>query len=151
VELVHAYSNLLTHAETLLQLRVKASSPRPAGGPKRHRQHQRRLRESEVEELIAAYEQLEPVKELAELFGIHRTTVTTILQRLGVELRQKGLSDEQVGEPAASTPRGGRWRDWRSDTTSPTRPYGGICFMREWLCVHPMSAGSTDFRRTTPA
>jgi DNA-binding GntR family transcriptional regulator len=37
-------------------------------------------------------------KELAERFGIHRTTVTAILQRLGIEPRQFGLSDEQVAD-----------------------------------------------------
>jgi hypothetical protein len=32
--------------------------------------------------------------------------VTTILQRLGVELRQKGLSDEEVGEACRLYPEG---------------------------------------------
>jgi hypothetical protein len=100
VELVHAYSNLLPGAESMLRLRVKASSPRPAGGPKRPRQNQRHLRESEVEELIKEYEEGAMVKELAQRFSIHRLTVTAILRRHGVKLRRAGIAPEEV--PAAA-------------------------------------------------
>jgi hypothetical protein len=66
------------------------------------------------------------MKELDERFGIHRTTVTAVLQRLGVELRQFGLSDEQVDEACRLYPEG--WSlarlAQRNDVTDMTvRPY----------------------------
>jgi DNA-binding GntR family transcriptional regulator len=45
-----------------------------------------------------AYRAGKATTELAERFGIQRITVAAVLQRLGVELRQFGLSDEQVAE-----------------------------------------------------
>jgi hypothetical protein len=38
------------------------------------------------------------IKELAGRYGIHRLTGTSILRGLGIDLRQKGLTDEQVTE-----------------------------------------------------
>jgi transposase-like protein len=45
----------------------------------------------DVAELIKVYEQQVPVKDLAQRFGIHRATVTVLLQRHGVELRKLRL------------------------------------------------------------
>jgi hypothetical protein len=45
---------------------------------------------TEITKLIKVYEQQEPVKELAQKFGIHRSTVTAILERSGVERRRLG-------------------------------------------------------------
>ena len=43
---------------------------------------------------------------LAALFGIHRKTVTAVLQQLGVEPGQPGLSAEQVAEACRLCPEG---------------------------------------------
>ena len=40
------------------------------------------------------------------MFGIHHTTVTAVLQRLGVEPCQPGLSAEQVAEACGLYPEG---------------------------------------------
>jgi hypothetical protein len=44
--------------------------------------------------------------ELAKQFGIHRTTVTAILQRVGVEPRRFRLTNEQVVEACRLYPEG---------------------------------------------
>jgi hypothetical protein len=95
VELVHAYSNLSREAERLRRFRRAASLPRSAAGPKRPRQHQRRLNEAGVRELIKEYKQQATVK-LALRFGIHRVTVTALLRRQGMELRHAGLTPEPL-------------------------------------------------------
>jgi DNA-binding transcriptional regulator LsrR (DeoR family) len=56
--------------------------------------------------LTAAYRAGMATKELAAQFGIHRATVTAVLQRLSVEPRQKGLSDEQAAEACRLYPEG---------------------------------------------
>jgi hypothetical protein len=53
-----------------------------------------------------AYRAGRATKDLAELFGIHRATVTAVLERLGVERRQAGLSDEQAAEARRLYPEG---------------------------------------------
>jgi hypothetical protein len=42
--------------------------------------------------LIKEYEQQATVKELAQRFGIHRLTATTLLRRHEVELRRPGMA-----------------------------------------------------------
>jgi lambda repressor-like predicted transcriptional regulator len=51
---------------------------------------------TDVAELIKEYEQQVPVKDLAQRFGIHRATVTALLQRHGVELRKLGLAPTEI-------------------------------------------------------
>jgi hypothetical protein len=41
------------------------------------------------------------VKELAAEFGVHRTTVASVLQRQDIKLRQVGLNEDQVEEACA--------------------------------------------------
>jgi hypothetical protein len=53
-----------------------------------------------------AYKAGNPINELAAQFGIHRATVMAILNRLGVEPRQRGLTDEQVAEACRLYPEG---------------------------------------------
>ena len=55
VELVHAYSNLLSKGMRLGEKDLVASSRRPADRPDRPRQRQNRLGEAEVAELIVSY------------------------------------------------------------------------------------------------
>jgi hypothetical protein len=41
------------------------------------------------------------VKQLAAEFGVHRTTVASVLQRQDIKLRQVGLNEDQVEEACA--------------------------------------------------
>ena len=73
------------------------ATPRPPEGPTRHRrQRQRRLSMTEITELIKEYEQRGPVNQLAQQFGIHRTTVTALLRRHEVKLRRAGLAPAEI-------------------------------------------------------
>jgi hypothetical protein len=47
-----------------------------------------------------SYGQDEPIKELAQRFGIHRMTVTELLRRHGVELRRAGLAPKEIAAAA---------------------------------------------------
>jgi DNA-binding transcriptional regulator LsrR (DeoR family) len=98
VELVRLYSNPKGGLERLPSLVARATlTPRPR---KQHkvRQAQVRLDPLRANALATAYRDGKMTKELAALFGIHRATVTAVLQRLGVKPREKGLSDEQAAE-----------------------------------------------------
>ena len=95
-ELVHLYSNPAWEAGHLTRVRSAASSHGPTRPPKQPRQHQRRLSQTEVAELIKEYEQGASVNELAQRFGIHRVTVTALLRRRGMELRRTGLTREEI-------------------------------------------------------
>jgi hypothetical protein len=75
---------------------MAAETPRPAEGPRKPRQRHRRLSMSEMSKLIKEYEQGALVKELAERFGVHRATVTALLEWHEVELRRSGLVREVI-------------------------------------------------------
>jgi site-specific DNA recombinase len=51
-----------------------------------------------VRQLIEGYEEGAALAELGDRFGIDRRTVSVILKRHGVRMRQRGLSPEQVAE-----------------------------------------------------
>jgi hypothetical protein len=74
------------------------SSVRPAESPGPPGQHHHRLSPTDITELIAAYSRAEPVHRIAKRFGIHRATVTALLKRHGVELRQTGLTPAEILE-----------------------------------------------------
>jgi len=93
---VRLYSNPAGRGEQLQRVVRDASSVQPAEAPRRPRQRQRRLSATETAELIKAYERQIPVKDLAKQFGVHRSTVTALLQGNGVALRQAGLAREVV-------------------------------------------------------
>lgn len=95
-ELVRLYSNLSCGGAQLRLVRFASAARRPAEGPKRPKQHHRRLSQAEVFELIAAYGEQLSIKELAQRFGIHRVTVTALLRRHGVVLRRAGLEREEI-------------------------------------------------------
>jgi DNA-binding NtrC family response regulator len=101
-KLVRLYSKQEAEAARLRSLKSAAGTARQAGERSQQaRQRHRRLSLTEVAELIKEYEQeATPVKDLARRFGIHRATVTALLQRHGVGLRQAGLAPEQI--PAAA-------------------------------------------------
>jgi transposase-like protein len=98
-ELVRLYSN---RRQRLVGFVLCGVRPEHRDQPKIEelRQRHRRLSMTEVTELIKEYEQQATVKELAQLFGINRMTVTALLQRHGVELRKSGLALTDV--PAAA-------------------------------------------------
>lgn len=73
------------------QLLVRAASATRPSEPPTARQAQVRLDPHQANALAAAYRAGNATKELAARFGIHRTTDTALLQRLGVEPRQTGL------------------------------------------------------------
>ena len=56
------------------------------------KQIQRRLRQTEVQELISSYLAGDIVYELAETFRIHRQTVSAILERGGVSRRHRSMT-----------------------------------------------------------
>jgi DNA-binding MarR family transcriptional regulator len=96
VELELRYSNREADVARLRQVRMAAETPRPAEGPRKPRQRHRRLSMSEMSKLIKEYEQGALVKELAERFGVHRVTVTALLEWHEVELRRSGLVREVI-------------------------------------------------------
>ncbi len=55
----------------------------------RPRQAQRRLSEADELAVVAAYQSGKSVYEVGELFKIHRTTASAIMQRRGVKLRRQ--------------------------------------------------------------
>ena len=70
------------------------------------RQTQRRLRGPETSELVAGYQAGATVYDLADQFGVHRHTVSEILERRGVARRYRKLSPQQI-ERACSLYEGG--------------------------------------------
>ncbi len=72
-----------------------ADASRPAAPP---RQQQVRLTPARVAKLVAAYEAGLDMNELAKLYGIHRHSVRAHLDKAGVELRRRGLTQAQVDE-----------------------------------------------------
>jgi lambda repressor-like predicted transcriptional regulator len=103
---VRLYSNPGAGLETLPKLLVKATtSPRPRERIT-SRQAQVRLESHQVSALATAYSVGNAANVLAARFGVHRATVTAILHRLGVDLRQRGLTDDQVAEACRLYPEG---------------------------------------------
>jgi DNA-binding CsgD family transcriptional regulator len=64
------------------------------------KQVHRRLRPTEVGELIASYKNGSTVYELAEQFRIHRETVSALLERQGIPRRGRPLSPAQIEQAA---------------------------------------------------
>jgi lambda repressor-like predicted transcriptional regulator len=89
------YSNLCDQGERLQDLlKMIPEGPRmPLPEP---RQVQRRLGQQEADQLIATYLTGATLAELAEEYGIHRTTATEILERAGVPRRPQPLSPTQI-------------------------------------------------------
>jgi DNA invertase Pin-like site-specific DNA recombinase len=58
----------------------------------------KQLKDKQAQELIAAYRAGATVYELGRRFGIHRSTVSKILERHGVAMRVAGMSPEQIDE-----------------------------------------------------
>ena len=78
----------------------------PSHGPRNLRGRlsnpvQRRLTETDLDDLVAVYQAGSTIDEIAERFGLHRTTVMELLERRGVPRRTpRKLSDRSVAEAA---------------------------------------------------
>jgi len=88
-------------------VRIQAVLEMVPSGPKQAkvrtlRQVQHRLRSEEVEELLNRYQAGAKIGELATIFGVHRDTVSEILDRQGVPRRQRGIPPELVEEVIAA-------------------------------------------------
>jgi transposase-like protein len=71
---------------------------RPERRPRPPRQAQTRLDRAAVARLVAAYRAGGRVNQLARQFGIHRLTVSSILQREGTTLRPRGIHPDDLPE-----------------------------------------------------
>ncbi|MFV9455895.1 helix-turn-helix domain-containing protein [Rhodococcus sp. NM-2] len=71
------------------------------------RQIQRRLNTDEVTRLVERYQTGALIKELASEFGVNRQTVSKLLVRAGVPLRQRGLNASQVADRSRATVQSG--------------------------------------------
>jgi transposase len=58
----------------------------------------RRLSYTEVTQLVELYRGGNSMRELAHEFGIHRVTVSRLLKREGVELRNRGLAADEIDQ-----------------------------------------------------
>lgn len=100
--LVSAYSNHVHAGQRLIDLLATARSealraiPRPV--VTRPAPRAKRLTSDEIADLCNKYLAGRQAFELAKEFGVHPTTVAAVLKREGVEIRQRGLSSEQIDE-----------------------------------------------------
>jgi predicted DNA-binding protein (UPF0251 family) len=98
---VRLYSNPKAGLETVPKMLVEAkSSPRHRREPPASRQSQIRLDPHEANALAAAYRDGMTIKELAQRYGVHRTTVTALLRRSDVPQRPRGLAAGDVARAA---------------------------------------------------
>jgi DNA-binding CsgD family transcriptional regulator len=98
VDFVQACEHEVRDLERPRDVDAEAAWPTGPG----NRQAQRRLRRSDVEQLIAAYADGNSVAQLGARFNVNRTTVLAHLQRNGGPRRQTGpkLSAEDVARAA---------------------------------------------------
>ena len=87
VELVHLYSNQHSLAKQLQRLHATATSIQRLHQQPVARQRQVRLNAQQIKALVKEYRAGASAKELAQRFGIHRTTASAILLRQGIEPR----------------------------------------------------------------
>ena len=100
------YSNLCEQGERFRELLEMVPSGPLKPTSRTIRKNQRRLRDAELDRLVAGYQSGATVYELADQFGVHRHTVSDILERNDVPRRYQKLSSEQI-ETARSLYRSG--------------------------------------------
>ena len=96
MEVLGRYSNLADQGERLAKL---LENPRLGPrGPKTRtpKQLQRRLDQPEADSLVKAYLAGESVYDLSDQYGVHRNTVSRILERHGVDRRYRILREERL-------------------------------------------------------
>jgi DNA-directed RNA polymerase specialized sigma24 family protein len=97
VDLIGAYSNQPGQGLLIRQC-LELTPGRPEKPHPITRQRQLRLPHDEVQQLGVAYNSGASIRDLATSFGIHRGTVSSILDRQGIRRRSKALSAKQVTE-----------------------------------------------------
>jgi lambda repressor-like predicted transcriptional regulator len=80
----------------LQRLLLEAPSARRPRGRPVSRQKQIRLDFHQATALAAAYRDGKKINELAQQYGVHRTTVSALLRRFDVELREQELAASEV-------------------------------------------------------
>jgi AraC-like DNA-binding protein len=98
VELLRLYSNRQKLPKRLHDVRSEAIFHVRARAAPAMRQSQHRLDGAAIAQLVESYLSGSAIRDLAGEFGVHRTTVTTLLRREHVELRQAGLNQGRVEE-----------------------------------------------------
>jgi hypothetical protein len=88
VELVHLYRTFPGGHPRLCDAAAATSTRRARSAQQRPKQRQHRLSQAEVVELIAAYRERKSIKEVAQRYEVHRSTVAPLLGRHNV--RQTG-------------------------------------------------------------
>jgi AraC-like DNA-binding protein len=96
VELLRLYSNRQKLPKRLHDVRSEAIFHVRARAATAMRQSQHRLDGAAIAQLVDRYLGGSAIKELAGEFDVHRTTITTVLRREQVELRQAGLNASQL-------------------------------------------------------
>lgn len=90
------FSNRADHGKRIDRL-LQIGSEKPKGSKAQTRRRtETRLTDSQVHELIGAYMAGPTTYQLASRFGVHRVTVSKLLVREGVALRNRSLTDSQV-------------------------------------------------------
>jgi AraC-like DNA-binding protein len=84
----------------LLSILAGEGRDRPPDRPTRSLQHQRRLDDQELAQLLAAYDQGVMINDLAAMFDLSRTAVMANLNRLGAESR-RGIVQRRIEEAAS--------------------------------------------------
>jgi hypothetical protein len=102
VEVLGRYSNPCHQGERIQNLLEMVPAGPKQAKVRTLRQVQHRLRSDEVEELLTRYRTGGKLGELATVFGVHRDTVSEILDRQGVPRRQRGIPLELVEEAIAA-------------------------------------------------
>jgi len=98
VELLRLYSNRQLGRNGLLDVRISALSEHRPPAKAVPRLAMTRLDDVAILDLIDRYHSGAQIKDLAKRFGVHRTTVTALLHRHGVERRRLGLSPDQADD-----------------------------------------------------
>jgi len=96
VEVIGRYSNHCDQGERLQDLVEMVPNGLPRANVQTKKQIHRRLRQREIDELVAGYRAGATVYQLANEFRIHRGTVSLLLERHRVSLRNRPLSPAQI-------------------------------------------------------
>jgi site-specific DNA recombinase len=96
VEVIGRYSNHCEQGERLRDLVEMLPNGPSRAKVQTKKQIHRRLRRSEIDELLAGYKAGATVYQLAERFGIHRETVSLLLERERIPRRNRPLSPVQI-------------------------------------------------------
>jgi hypothetical protein len=84
----------------LLDRQPSSTKTEPSAPPEPERQKQHHLTAAEVVTLARAYQTGATMRELAVKFNVHRSTVSGCLTRLGIPLRRRGLTPDQLKQAA---------------------------------------------------